>query len=63
VIRVLERIDFRLARQKGSHAIYKNAEGKRATVPMHSGRTLHPKVLKSILGDTGLSVDEFKALL
>jgi len=31
--------------------IYKNASGKRATVPFHSARTLHPKVLKSILRD------------
>jgi predicted RNA binding protein YcfA (HicA-like mRNA interferase family) len=63
VIRVLEKIDFRFARQKGSHAIYKNAEGQRATVPIHSGRTLHPKVLKSILADAGLSVNEFLELL
>jgi len=63
VIGVLEKIKFRWARQKGSHAIYKNAEGKRATVPVHSGKTLHPKVLQNILRDTGLNVDEFVALL
>jgi len=28
VIGVLKKINFRWARQKGSHAIYKNAEGK-----------------------------------
>jgi predicted RNA binding protein YcfA (HicA-like mRNA interferase family) len=63
VIGVLDKIDFLWARQKGSHAIYKNAEGKRVTVPIHSGRTLHPKVLQNILRDAGLSVDEFVALL
>ena len=63
VIGVLEKINFRRARQKGSHAIYKNAEGKRATVPVHSGKTLHPKVLQNILRDAGLNVDEFVALL
>ena len=63
VIGVLEKIDFRWARQKGSHAIYKNAEGKRATVPVHSGKTLHPRVLQNILRDAGLNVDEFLALL
>jgi hypothetical protein len=52
-----------LGAPKGSHAIYKNAEGKRATVPIHSGRTLHPKVLQNILRDAGLNVDEFVALL
>ena len=63
VIRVLERIGFFLARQSGSHKIYKNREGKRVTVPYHSGKTLHPKVLKSILRDANLSVEEFLKLL
>ncbi len=63
MIGVLEKINFRWACQKGSHAIYKNAEGKRATVPVHSGKTLHPKVLQNILRDAGLNVDEFVALL
>jgi predicted RNA binding protein YcfA (HicA-like mRNA interferase family) len=63
VIGVLEKIKFHWVRQKGSHAIYKNAEGKRATVPIHSGKTLHPKVLQNILRDAGLNVDEFVALL
>jgi predicted RNA binding protein YcfA (HicA-like mRNA interferase family) len=43
-LRVLERVGFLLARQSGSHKIYKNKEGKRVTVPYHSGRTLHSKV-------------------
>ena len=32
IIAVLERASFTLARQSGSHKIYKNAAGKRATV-------------------------------
>jgi predicted RNA binding protein YcfA (HicA-like mRNA interferase family) len=63
VIGVLKKINFRWARQKGSHAIYKNAEGKRATVPVHSRKTLHPKVVQNILRDAGLSVEEFIALM
>jgi len=51
VIKALERVGFSLVRQSGSHKIYKNAEGKRVTVPYHAGRILHPKVLKSILRD------------
>jgi predicted RNA binding protein YcfA (HicA-like mRNA interferase family) len=45
-IKVLERAGFLLVRQSGSHKIYKNNEGKRVTVPYHTGRTLHPKVLQ-----------------
>jgi predicted RNA binding protein YcfA (HicA-like mRNA interferase family) len=62
-VRVLERVGFLLARQSGSHKIYKNKEGKRVTVPYHRGRTLHPKVLQSILRDANLTVEGFKELL
>ena len=62
-IRALEKAGFSLARQSGSHKIYKNEEGKRATVPYHSGKILHPKVLRSILSDADLSVEQFKELL
>ncbi len=62
-VRVLEKAGFFLARQSGSHKIYKNAEGKRATVPFHSGKELHPKVLKNILRDADLTVEEFLELM
>jgi predicted RNA binding protein YcfA (HicA-like mRNA interferase family) len=39
VIRVLERIGFSLARQKGSHKIYKDDRGMRVTVAFHAGKT------------------------
>ena len=61
VIKVLERMD--LARQSGSHKIYKNKEGVRVTVPYHSGKTLHPKILKNILRDADLTVEKFKKLM
>ena len=63
VIRVLEHIGFVLARQSGSHKSYKNREGRRVTVPYHSGKILHPKVLKSILTDADLTVEKFKELM
>jgi len=63
VIRVLEKIGFRVVRQSGSHKIYKNEEGRRITVPYHAGKILHPKLLKQILKDANLTVDEFKILL
>jgi predicted RNA binding protein YcfA (HicA-like mRNA interferase family) len=62
-IKVLERAGFLLTRQSGSHKIYKNKEGKRVTVPYHTGRILHPKVLQSILRDANLTVARFKELL
>ena len=60
---ILERLGFRLVRQSGSHKIYRNDEGIRITVPYHSGKILHPKLVKSIINDLGLTVEEFKKLL
>jgi len=50
IIAALEKAGFSLARQSGSHMIYKNAAGKRVAVPFHASRILHPKV------DAGLAV-------
>lgn len=63
VIRVIEKIGFTLTRQSGSHKIYKNEEGRRVTVPYHAGKILNPKLLKSILNDAGLTVEDFIELL
>jgi predicted RNA binding protein YcfA (HicA-like mRNA interferase family) len=63
IIRVLERLGFSLARQSGSHKIYKNQEGKRITIPYHARKIIHPKVLRSILKDAGLTVERFQELL
>jgi len=63
IVRVLERRGSALARSSGSHHIYKNAAGNRATIPVHAGKTLHPKILQSILRDADLSVEEMKELL
>jgi predicted RNA binding protein YcfA (HicA-like mRNA interferase family) len=62
-IRALERTGFFFARQSGSHKIYKNREGKRATVPYHAGKILHPKVLRNILRDADLSAERFLELI
>ncbi|HEV2521352.1 MAG TPA: type II toxin-antitoxin system HicA family toxin [Candidatus Acidoferrales bacterium] len=63
IIAVLEKAGFSLARQSGSHMIYKNAAGKRVTVPFHAAKILHPKLLKNILRDADLSVDKLEELL
>ncbi|MCI2429067.1 type II toxin-antitoxin system HicA family toxin [Candidatus Acetothermia bacterium] len=63
MVKALESVGFSFARQSGSHKIYKNQEGKRVTVAYHAGKILHPKVLKSILRDADLTVEQFKELL
>ncbi|MDP3794815.1 MAG: type II toxin-antitoxin system HicA family toxin [bacterium] len=60
---VLEKCGFVLVRQSGSHLIYRNKSGKRTTVPLHTRKTLHPKLLMSILKDAEMSVEDLKDLL
>jgi len=39
--------DFTLLRQKGSHRIYGKGS-KRMILPYHTGKTLHPKIVKEL---------------
>ena len=64
VIRVLERIGYQIVRQKGSHIRLRDEndpEHLPITVPDH--RTLKPGLLRQILRDANLTVDEFVDLL
>jgi predicted RNA binding protein YcfA (HicA-like mRNA interferase family) len=63
IIKILEKLGFILVRQSGSHRIFRNPEGRRTTVPFHSGKTLHPKLLKSILKEADITGAELKELL
>jgi len=64
VVRVANRLGFRLHRQRGSHAVYYREKDKaRLVIPMHAGKTIKPKTLQGMLADIGLSVDEFRTLL
>jgi len=63
IIVALEKSGFSLTRQSGSHMIFKNAAGKRVTVPFHAAKTLHPKIPKSILRDAELSLEQLEGLL
>ncbi len=63
VIAAITKSGFVLVRQSGSHKIFKNFLGKRVTVPFHGSKILHPKILKSILRDADLTVEQFKELL
>jgi predicted RNA binding protein YcfA (HicA-like mRNA interferase family) len=60
---VSEKHGFSLSRQSGSHQIYKNAAGRRATIPFHAAKILHPKVQQGVMRDAGLSPEELEKLL
>ena len=58
VIKIIEKKGFVLARQSGSHMIYRNSEGVRITILFHSGKIIHPKIIKSIIKDAKISEEE-----
>ena len=58
IIAALEKAGFIFSRQSGSHKIYKNSKGTRATVPFHDNKILHPKILSSILKDTEIELKD-----
>jgi predicted RNA binding protein YcfA (HicA-like mRNA interferase family) len=65
VVRALKRAGFVVDRIVGSHRVlvYPGDPTRTVTVPVHSGRDLKPGTLRSIVRQTGLSVEEFRKLL
>ncbi len=49
---MLQKAGFVLIRSKGSHRIYQK-ENRRIVLPFHSGKILHPKIVKQVLKLTG----------
>ncbi|MCP3956579.1 MAG: type II toxin-antitoxin system HicA family toxin [bacterium] len=60
VVRALERGGFERVRQSGSHAIFRHDDGRRVTVPIHKGRDLGRGLLRQIMRDAGLSVEDLR---
>lgn len=63
VVRALERAGFSIERTRGSHVFLKHPDGRVTSVPVHSGETLGPGLLRAILRDVEMSVEELVALL
>lgn len=64
VIRALKRAGFIEDRQKGSHLILIHPDTKaRTVVPVHAGRTIKEPLLRAIIRDANLGIEEFTQLL
>lgn len=63
MIKILRVLGFELIRSKGSHHFFLNKEnGKTTVIPVHGNEDLGPGILKDILRDIDLSVDEYEKL-
>jgi len=62
LISILEKLGFEEIHQKGSHVRLRHSDGRRTSVPVHSGEKVGVGLLRKILRDVNLSPDEFKKL-
>lgn len=63
IVRALEKVGFAVVRTRGSHVFLKHVDGRATAVPVHSGETLGPGLLRAILRDVELSIEELIQLL
>jgi len=61
-VKALEQIGFTFRRQRGSHIIMRR-DDPYAMIVVPNHKTLKPGTLRKIIRDTGLTIDEFIALL
>ena len=63
LLAALQGLGFKVIRVNGSHHHLHKPGGNLVTVPVHSGEILSPMVIKSVLKQAGLSVDDLIELL
>ncbi len=63
VIKALIKIGFEAVRQKGSHVRMKHEDNRVVTIPIHNNKSLGKGLLRKILRDADLTVDEFQELI
>ena len=61
--RLLLSIGFKRSRRRGSHIIYRHDDGRTACVPDHGSRVLARPLLRSILRDADITLDQYLDLL
>jgi predicted RNA binding protein YcfA (HicA-like mRNA interferase family) len=59
VLRALEALGFRAVRQRGSHVVMRHLDGRTTVVPVHSGEDIGRGLLRKIIRDARVDVEEF----
>lgn len=62
LIEILLKIGFKKIHQKGSHLRLIHGDGRKTTVPVHSGENIGRGLLRKILRDANLSRSQFQQL-
>jgi len=64
VVRALKRGGFEEIKTRGSHHyLYHEQKDRLVSVPVHMGKIIAPKTLKSILKQAEITIEEFKEFL
>lgn len=63
IIKALKKIGFEEVRQKGSHLRLRHPDNRIVTIPVHTGKILGKGLLKKILRNADLSIEELLDLL
>jgi predicted RNA binding protein YcfA (HicA-like mRNA interferase family) len=63
VIATLQQLGFVEVRQRGSHKQFRHSDGRVTTVPDHKGRDISPGLLRQILDDIRVSVEDFLRII
>lgn len=58
IIRIIEQKGFVQVRQSGSHAIFRHIDGRRVTVPVHGKRDLGRGLLRQIMRDADITIED-----
>jgi len=60
--KILEKLGFVKIHGKGSHMRFKHLDGRRTVVPVHGNEDIGKGLLKAILNQINLSVEEYDKL-
>ena len=61
--KLLFNLGFKIVRQKGSHVFYRHEDGRYTTLPHHKGRDLGRPLIRTILKEINLSLEQYTKLL
>ena len=59
VIKILDKLGFKITRKKGSHVILKHSDGRVIVVPVHEGEKIGRGLLRKIIKEANVSKEEF----
>lgn len=59
VATIQDRLGFKEVRQRGSHKQFRHPDGRFTTLPYHKNRDISPILLRQMVKDINLTIEEF----